>query len=83
MKTLLFRLSAVVLSLGMLGAAACSGCSETPEDTSATSAVSQPMSYQCGAGTVRQGNQCVRAASTGTTSNSSSRPTTLNTSGNN
>jgi hypothetical protein len=74
----LHRLFAVVLSLGMLGAAACSGCSEKPEETS--SSVSQPRSYQCGAGTHRVGNQCVGD----TTTRAASTPTsTLSTSGNN
>jgi len=75
----LHRLVAAILSLGMLGAAACSGCSQQPE-TSTSSSVSQPMSYQCGAGTHRVGNQCVG----NTVSSSSSRPaSTINTSGNN
>lgn len=72
------RLVAAILSLGMLGAAACSGCSQQPE-TSTSGSVSQPMSYQCGAGTHRVGNQCVGNV----TSSSSSRPATLSTSGNN
>ncbi|MBI2387079.1 MAG: hypothetical protein HYV14_13895 [Elusimicrobia bacterium] len=75
----LHRLFAVILSLGMLGAAACSGCSQQPEETSSTS-LSQPMSYKCGAGTHRVGNQCIGD----TESSSSSKPaTTLKTTGNN
>lgn len=75
----LHRLVAVILSLGMLGAAACSGCSQQPE-TSSTSTTSQPMSYQCGAGTHRVGNQCVGNV---TSSGGSNRPATLSTGGNN
>ncbi|MBI2789876.1 MAG: hypothetical protein HYX59_14470 [Elusimicrobia bacterium] len=73
----LHRLFAVILGLGMLGAAACSGCSQQP-DTSSTSQVSQPLSYKCGQGTHREGNQCVG-------DNVSSKPaaTPLRTSGNN
>lgn len=78
MKTL-YRLSIVILGLGMLGAAACSGCSQQPEDSSSSS-VSQPQSYHCGAGTHRVGNQCIGD----TVSSSSSKPTTtLKTTGNN
>lgn len=60
MKNLL-RLSTVMLSLGMLGAAACSSCSPAAEDTSSKTP-EYKQSYTCGAGTVRQGNQCVAAA---------------------
>ncbi|MDD5303686.1 MAG: hypothetical protein PHS14_11330 [Elusimicrobia bacterium] len=78
MKILLLRLSAVILSLGMLGAAACSGCSQQP-DTSSSSAVMQPQSYTCGPNTHRVGNQCV-GNTAGTTA---AHPATLNTTGNN
>lgn len=80
---IMMRLTAAALALGMLGAAACSSCSQPTDDGSASSAVTQPTSYRCGAGTVQQGNQCV--ATTSATSSSSTRPKTqtINTSGNN
>jgi hypothetical protein len=72
------RLFAVVLSLGMLGTAACTSCEDPEEEP--TSTTSQPRSYQCGAGTTRVGNQCVG----NTTSRNNSQPTsTLSTTGNN
>lgn len=74
----LHRLFAVILSLGMLGAAACSGCSQQPE-TSSTSQVSQPMSYKCGQGTHREGNQCVGDNAV----KSATKTSTLKTTGNN
>lgn len=82
MNKLLIRLCTVILSLGMLGAAACSGCSQTPEASSAASQVQQPQSMNCGAYTHRVGNQCVGDNVTSSTSKSGS-PKTLNTSGNN
>lgn len=77
---ILMRLTAVALALGSLGAAACSSCSQPAADTSASSAVTQPQSYRCGAGTVQQGNQCVPATTSSSSSSSSSsrRATTLN-----
>lgn len=87
MNTLLLRLSTVILSLGMLGAAACSGCSPSTTDTGSSSAVMQQQSMSCGAYTHRVGNQCVGDnVKTGATARSNSTkgsPTTLNTSGNN
>jgi hypothetical protein len=79
MKTL-YRLSIVILGLGMLGAAACSGCSQQPSDSSSSSSVSQPQSYHCGAGTHRVGNQCVGNTTSSTGANSVN---TLKTTGNN
>jgi len=79
MNKLLLRLSTVILSLGMLGAAACSGCSQTPETTSP--AMGQ-QSMNCGAYTHREGNQCV-GNTTNSTRSTSNSPTTPNTSGNN
>lgn len=81
MNKLLLRLSTVILSLGMLGAAACSGCSQQPADSSSSPAMQQ-QSMNCGAYTHREGNQCVGNTSTRNTSTTGS-PTTLNTSGNN
>ncbi|MEK7232550.1 MAG: hypothetical protein AAB268_01940 [Elusimicrobiota bacterium] len=54
MKKLLLMLSAVILSLGMLGAAACSGCSEDDEETTKSSV----QSNSCGPNTHRVGNAC-------------------------
>lgn len=72
---ILMRLTAVALALGALGASACSSCSGSSADTgSASSAVAQPQSYRCGAGTVQQGNQCVATTSSG---GSSTRPATI------
>lgn len=86
MNTWLLRLSTVVLGLGMLGAAACSGCSQGTTDTGSSSAVMQQQSMNCGAYTHRVGNQCVgdnvRSNNTATRRTTGS-PTTLNTSGNN
>lgn len=79
MKTL-YRLSIVILGLGMLGAAACSGCSQQQTDSSSSSSVSQPQSYTCGPGTHRSGNQCVGDTTSSTGSKSVS---TLKTTGNN
>ena len=82
MNKLLIRLCTVILSLGMLGAAACSGCSAPEEDTSSSS-VTQPQSMTCGAYTHRVGNQCVGNTSGTSARSTSGSPTTLNTSGNN
>lgn len=76
MNTLLLRLSIVILGVGMLGAAACSGCSQQPTDTGASSAAMQPTSYTCGFGTHREGNACVANATSGTSTQST--PKTLN-----
>lgn len=78
----LLRLSAVMLSLGMLGASACSSCSETPEDTS-TDAVTAPHSFTCGAYTHRVGNQCVGDTVTNQSSSGNTSSSVLSTNGNN
>ena len=85
MNKLLIRLCTVILSLGMLGAAACSGCMpSTTDSSSSAAALSQPQSMVCGAYTHREGNQCVGDSTTsGTTSSTSAKPKTLGTSGNN
>lgn len=84
MNKLLIRISTVILSLGMLGAAACSGCSQSTDTSSASSAAAlQQQSMTCGAYTHRVGNQCVgNTTTTGTTSTKGS-PSTINTTGNN
>ena len=79
MKTL-YRLSAGLLTLGMLGAAACSSCSPAPEDAS-KDATMQQQSYRCGPNTHREGNQCV--GDTSTSSARRSQTTVLKTTGNN
>lgn len=76
----LYRLSAVLMTVGMLGAAACSSCSSTPEDASKDPALQQ-QSYKCGPNTHREGNQCVGDA-TGA-SVRKSQTTVLKTTGNN
>ena len=83
MTKLLLRLSAVILSLGMLGAAACSGCSGSNTNTG-KSAVMQQQSMNCGAYTHRVGNQCVGDSGGGTnpTRARQSQPSTLPSSGN-
>jgi len=84
MNKLLLRLSTVILSLGMLGAAACTGCSPTTPDAKEGSAVMQQQSMQCGAYTHRVGNQCVgNTSSTQRTTSTTGSPTTLGTNGNN
>lgn len=77
MNKLLLRLSAVILSLGMLGAAACSGCGETNTNNTNDS-VMQQQSMNCGAYTRRVGNQCV-GENTGNTSTQSTQARPLNT----
>lgn len=57
MKNLL-RFSAVMLSLGMLSAAACSSCMPQIADTSSVTNPG-PKSYTCGAYTHLEGTQCV------------------------
>lgn len=81
MNKLLIRLCTVTLSLGMLGAAACSGCMPPAEDASSSSPSLTPQSMTCGAGTRKVGNQCVADGTGGTKSNSA--PGTLGTNGNN
>ena len=76
MNKSLLRLSAVVLSLGMLGAAACSGCSPSNTNNS-NSAVMQPQSMHCGAYTHRVGNQCVGDSYESSPSARQSQPATL------
>lgn len=86
MNTLLLRLATVILSLGMLGAAACSGCSPSTTDSSSSSAVMQQQSMNCGAYTHRVGNQCVGdnvKSNTATKKSTKGSPTTLNPNGNN
>lgn len=78
---ILLRLSSVVLSLGMLGAAACSSCSPPPEEKSGPSLNGQ--SYTCGAGTRRVGNQCVANGVNGQPVQQGTRAGTLSTKGNN
>lgn len=46
-----------MLSVGMLGATACSSCMPPAEETKKPEEYKQ--SYTCGAGTHREGNQCV------------------------
>lgn len=76
----LYRLSVALLTVGMLGAAACSDCSGTPEDASKGEAM-QPQSYRCGANTHREGNQCV--GDTKSTSSRNASTKVLKTTGNN
>lgn len=84
MNKLLIRLSTVILSLGMLGAAACSGCMPSTPDAKEGSAVMQQQSMQCGAYTRRVGNQCVGdTANTPKKTSTTGSPTTLGTNGNN
>lgn len=78
--TKIYRLSAVILSLGMLGAAACSSCSPQPTETSTVDPNAGQQSYTCGPNTRRVGNQCVGTVATQSAQN---RPQTLNASGNN
>lgn len=59
------RLTAVILSLGMLGAAACSACSPSTTNNNSSSTMEQP-SYTCGAGTHQVGMQCVGNSTTAT-----------------
>lgn len=54
----LYKLSALALCLGMLGAAACSSCDDESEKKE-LDALSKPQSYSCGANTHRVGDQCV------------------------
>jgi len=75
----LSRLSAALLTVGMLGAAACSSCSPAPEGASKPAATQQ--SYNCGANTHREGNQCV--GDTGTSRARKSSTQVLKTTGNN
>jgi hypothetical protein len=81
MKKLLLRLSAVILSLGMLGAAACSSCSGAPADTGSSDTGASQQTYVCGRGTHKVGNACV--ADTQATSAQNVGGNTLNTTGNN
>jgi hypothetical protein len=83
MNKFLIRLSTVILSLGMLGAAACSGCMPTTPDAKEGSAVMQQQSMTCGAYTHREGNQCVGNKSGSKNTSTSGSPTTLGTNGNN
>lgn len=76
----LYRLSAALLTVGMMGAAACSSCSPAPADAS-KDPVMQEQSYRCGPNTHREGNQCVGDAQSTSSRNSSTR--VLNTTGNN
>lgn len=76
----LYRLSAALLTVGMLGAAACSSCSPAPADASKDPALQQ-QSYRCGPNTHREGNQCV-GDSTGNSAQKS-QTTVLKTTGNN
>ena len=76
MNKLLLRLSTVILGLGMLGAAACSGCSQTSTDTASNPAFQQ-QSMNCGAYTHRVGNQCVADTQSSATGSRSTRPATL------
>jgi hypothetical protein len=69
-----------MLSLGMLGAAACSSCSPSTNSDNSNAALA-PASYTCGPNTHRSGNQCV--GNTTTTTGTGGAPKPLNTSGNN
>ena len=73
------RLTAVILSFGMLGAAACSACSPSTPDSKKSSVMEQP-SYTCGTGTHREGNQCVGNS---TTTQGTPKATPIKTGGNN
>ena len=75
------RLSAVILSLGMLGAAACSSCSGEPADTGTSSSGASQQTYVCGRGTHKVGNACVADSRPANTQNTGGN--TLNTTGNN
>lgn len=81
--TTLLRLSAVMLSLGMLGAAACSSCSQPPADTSTTDMSVGQQSYRCGANTHLVGTQCIGDSVSTTTTAKKKVVTPLSTSGNN
>jgi ABC-type oligopeptide transport system substrate-binding subunit len=84
MNKLLLRLSAGALVLGMLGASACTACSQGSEESTMSSPAMQQQSFTCGYGTHREGNACVaNSQPTGGTSTQSNRPTTLNTNNNN
>lgn len=82
MSRLLLRLSAVTLSLGMLGAAACSSCSPQPTESAGDPYLGQ-HSYTCGAGTHLAGNQCVGNSASANTASTANKPVAINTSGNN
>ncbi len=59
MKNLL-SLTAALAVVGILGAAACSGC-PPPEEDSSSSSGSSGSQTRCGQGTVQRGNTCVAA----------------------
>jgi hypothetical protein len=59
MKNLL-TLTAGLALVGILGAAACSGC-PPPEEDSGSSGSSGGSQMRCGEGTVMRGNECVAA----------------------
>lgn len=75
-----YRLSAALLTVGMMGAAACSSCSPAPEDASSSPAMQQ-QSYRCGPNTHREGNQCVADAQSTSSRNAATK--VLKTTGNN
>ncbi len=79
---ILLRLSAVSLALGMLGAAACSSCSQANTNDTNSNSVMQQQSMTCGQGTHLVGTQCVNNGTTSTTSAASRTPVTLNSNGN-
>lgn len=77
----LYRLSAALLTVGMLGAAACSSCSPAPADDAKNDPALQQQSYRCGPNTHREGNQCV--GDTQSTSSRNASTKVLKTTGNN
>lgn len=84
MKILLLRLSAGILCLGMLGAAACSGCSQTPAADAKSDPALNQQTYTCGRGTHKVGNACVADVTpTNAQGGSTSGANTLKTTGNN
>lgn len=78
MNKLLLRLSAVVLSLGMLGAAACSGCSQQLTGSSSTVPAVSDLGYICGRDTHKVGNACVADRLSTSTNTLSTTSTTGN-----
>jgi hypothetical protein len=81
MNKLLLRLSTVILSFGMLGAAACSSCSGVPAEDTSTAPAQQ--TYTCGRGTHKVGNACVADRLSTNTQGTGTNANTLSTNGNN
>ena len=77
MKNLL-RFSAATLVLGMLGATACSSCSQPPADAS-SNGVMAPVSMRCGPNTHLEGTQCVGDATNKSVNTTSVKPKPIGT----